>query len=219
MPVRRRASSYRPAEVIEISPERPAPARIRRVAHWIRSGAVVAIPTDTVYGLAADPFNEQAVAEIFRVKRRAETLPILLLLDSAARVDELASALPSSFARLARRFWPGPLTIVLPASLRVPETVTAGTGSIAVRLPASPLVRALARAVGGPLTGTSANVSGRPACLSASQINRQLGTSVPYIVNGGVSRARRPSTIVDLTGEPRVLREGAIGGRLVMESL
>ena len=209
----------RPPEVLEISRERPTPAQVRRVARWIRGGAVVAIPTDTVYGLAADPFNERAVAEIFRVKRRPETVPILLLLDSAARVDELTSTLPAAFTRLSRRFWPGPLTIVLPASRRIPEAVTAGTGAVAVRLPASPFVRTLARAVGGPLTGTSANVSGRPACLSADQVNRRLGSNVPYIVNGGFWRMRRPSTIVDLTGEPRILREGAIPGRLVLGSL
>jgi len=179
----------------------------------------VAIPTDTVYGLAADPFNERAVAEIFRVKRRQETLPILLLIDSADRVDDLASIRPTAFRRLASRFWPGPLTIVLPASGRISEAVTAGTGSVAVRQPSSAFVRALARAVGGTLTGTSANISGRPACLSASQVIRQLGASVPYIVNGGFSRVRRPSTIVDLTGEPRILREGAIPGRLVLDSL
>ena len=219
MLVRRRANSFRPAEMIGISTDSPSPEIVRSVAGKIRQGAVVAIPTDTVYGLAANPFNERAVQEIFRAKRRPETLPILLLIDSMSRVEELTDGTPEDFRRLARRFWPGPLTMVLPAASHVPQAVTAGTGTIAVRLPDSGWVRSLAGEARVPLTGTSANLSGRRTCTSAEDVNRQLGTSVPYIVNGGVARVRCPSTIVDLTAEPQILREGAIPGNTVLDSL
>ena len=176
----------------------------------IRAGAVVAVPTDTVYGLAANPFDPAAVERLFAIKRRPESNPILLLLDSRRQLGLVARDLPKTFDRIAARFWPGPLTIVLPASSAVPKTITAGSGTIAVRLPASRLVRSLIRAAGRPLTGTSANLSGRPAATTAREVQLQLGRRIYYIVDGGRSRKRLPSTIVDLTGRPRILRPGAI---------
>lgn len=198
---------------------RPAWGALRRAAEAIRRGRVAAIPTDTVYGLAADPFQPRAVAEVFSLKRRPETLPLLLLIDSARQLDGVVAERPELFERLAAAFWPGPLTMILPAAERVPEAVTAGSGTIAVRLPAAEIPRRLAR-LAGPITGTSANRSGRPAALTAAEVKQQLGSRVglveqPLIIDGGRSRTLRPSTIVDLTGAPRVVRQGAVpAGRL-----
>jgi L-threonylcarbamoyladenylate synthase len=212
--MRMRTSSRR-VEVFSIDPCRPSWPLIRRVAQRIRCGEVVAVPTDTVYGLAADPFREGAAERIFEIKRRPESNPILLLIDSLEQLNEVASDLPPTFRRIAAAFWPGPLTIVVPASPRVPSAITAGTGTVAVRLPAAPLIRRLIRASGCPLTGTSANLSGSPAATSANEVKRQLRGRVYHIVDGGNvdggrSRLSQPSTILDLTSEPRIVRQGAV---------
>ena len=198
---------------------RPAWNDIRQAAAAVRCGQVLAIPTDTVYGLAADPFNVSAVQRVFHIKRRPETLPILLLIGQNSQLDGLIEGPPpETFERLAAAVWPGPLTMILRASPRIPSIVTAGTGTIAVRLPAAPIPRALAR-LAGPITGTSANLSGRPAARTADDVKQQLASCVqsnrtpPDIIDGGPSRTLRPSTIVDLTGAPRILRQGAIPAR------
>lgn len=182
---------------------------IERTARAIRRGSVVAIPTDTLYALAADPFQPAAVASVFRLKERAENKPILLLVRSIEQVEMLAARLPAAFERVAASFWPGPLTIVLPALARVPEQVTAGTGTVAVRMPGEALTRLLIEAARVPLTGTSANRSGQPAARSATEVRQQFPTGLPIILDGGAARSDIPSTLLDLTGEPKVLREGA----------
>jgi L-threonylcarbamoyladenylate synthase len=171
---------------------------------------VVAIPTDTVYGLAGDPFRPGVVERIFRLKQRAENQPILLLIDSLDRLRGLVRDVPRGFRTIANRFWPGPLTVILAAAESVPRSVTAGTGTVAVRWPASPFVRALIREAGAPLTGTSANLSGRPAAVTAEEATRQVGGGVYYVVDGGRSPSRLPSTLLDLTGKPRIVRNGAV---------
>ena len=193
-----------------MSPAQLNRAAIERAAAVIRGGELVAIPTDTVYGLAADPFQEPAVRKIFRLKGRPENKPILLLVESVRQVELLASKLPDAFERLAARFWPGALTMILPAGPGVPVWITAGTETVAVRLPGSVLTRELIRAARAPLTGTSANRSGRPAAQSAEQVRQQFPAGLALILDGGPARSRWPSTLVDLTDEPRVLREGAI---------
>ena len=196
--------------MIRVNPHRPSWADVRRAAAAIRVGEVIATPTDTVYGLAANPFDPAAVERLFAIKRRPESNPILLLIDSREQLVLVARDLPKTLDRIAARFWPGPLTIVLRASSAVPKTITAGTGTVAVRLPASRLVRSLIRAAGRPLTGTSANLSGRSAATTAREVQLQLGKRVYYIVDGGRSRWRQPSTILDLTGRARILRPGAV---------
>jgi L-threonylcarbamoyladenylate synthase len=204
------AASYRRSPVVVIDPYRPEWPRIRRVAAIIRQGGVVAIPTDTLYGLAGNPFLPGVAERIFRIKRRPETQPILLLIDSLERLQNLVCPPPRVFQKIAAAFWPGPLTLILRASKRVPEAITAGTGTVAVRWPAAALPRALIRAAGSPLTATSANLSGRRAALTATEVARQLGGSVECIVDGGRAPRTRPSTILDLTKEYRIVREGAV---------
>jgi L-threonylcarbamoyladenylate synthase len=206
---RSRSSGSR-AEVLPFQSNRPDWGLIRRSAALIRRGEVLAGPTDTLYGLFADGLRSLAVEQVFRIKGRPENRPVLLLIDSPRALRGLVRERSPALRRLIAKFWPGPLTIVLPAAGAVPDAVTAGSGTVAVRCPAAEFPRLLARAAGRPLTGTSANLSGRPPSASALEVNQQLGSRVTYIVDGGPSRLRRPSTIVTLAGEPRILREGAI---------
>jgi L-threonylcarbamoyladenylate synthase len=184
--------------------------RIRLAAAAIRQGQVVAIPTDTVYGLAGDPFRPAVVDRIFEIKGRAKDQPILLLIASLDQLHALVRDIPPVFRSIAAQFWPGPLTIILPASKRVPREVTGDTGTVALRWPAAVLTQAIIREAGRPVTGTSANRSGRPAAVTAAEVERELGRRVYAIVDGGRSRTRLPSTILDLTGTPRLVRRGAL---------
>ncbi len=210
-----------PAELLRVDAQSPQVEVLRYAAHFLTRGHVVAIPTDTFYGLAADPFNLAAVDEIYRVKGRPETraLPILVncleqaLMFMRDREQEGAglSAAPHTFSRLAEAFWPGGLTLVMGASNRVPLKVTANTGKVALRWPKSAVVDQLIDEFEGPITGTSANVSGFPSCSGADQVMKQLGSRLPLVLDGGDTGASLPSTIVELRGEEwRVLREGAI---------
>ena len=215
----RLSTGPRQAKLLAIDPSRPDWASVRQAASHIMRGEVIAAPTDTLYGVLGDPFDHRAVERIFAAKRRPETKPLLLIVDGLAQLNRLVRQLPPTFDRLAQRFWPGPLTIVLPASDAVPAAVTAGTGTIAVRWPQAPLAGALVRAAGRPLTATSANRSGLKPGLDAREVQRQLGRDLALIVDGGRVRSLRPSTIVDLTGAPKIVREGAIAREEVLRRL
>jgi L-threonylcarbamoyladenylate synthase len=199
------------AELLKIDPRTPEPEALRYVARFLERGCVVAIPTDTVYGLAADPFNLSAVDEIFRVKGRHEQLGLPLLVNALEQAELLTRSVPPNFSRLAKAFWPGALTLVVAASHRVPLKVTANTGRIAVRWPRSAVVEGLIAEFGGPLTGTSANISGHPACASADDVFLQLGDRLPLVLDAGETGAARPSTIVRLDGDEwKITRVGGI---------
>lgn len=199
------------AEILKISPEQPESRHIDFAAGLIRRGNVVGVPTDTVYGLAADPFNLAAVARIYEIKGRPERKALPILVGSLDQVEPLAGDIPDSFFALAERFWPGPLTLVIDAASRVPLKVTGNTGRIAVRHPKSPIACALVAATGHPLTGTSANISGFAACASAEQVVKQMGNRLPLVLDGGDSKALLASTVVDLRGDRwTLLREGPI---------
>ena len=183
---------------------------LEQILSFLRSGGVIGFPTDTAYGLGADPFNEQAVRRIFDIKGRAESKPILLLVDSVAMAARLAFLSDTALA-LAERFWPGPLTMILPARSSVPAAVTAGTGTVGVRWPDTDFAGRLLHAWGQPITATSANRSGEPSCVTAAQVREQLGDSIDALVDGGELPARGGSTLLDLTGTPaRLLRKGPI---------
>jgi tRNA threonylcarbamoyl adenosine modification protein (Sua5/YciO/YrdC/YwlC family) len=177
----------------------------------ILQGRVVAIPTDTYYGLAADPFNLAAVSEIFRIKRRAPERPLPLLVASVDQAAELTHNPPRLFFTLAEKFWPGPLTIVVPASSLIPLKVTANTGKVGLRWPRAPLAVALIAATDRPLTGTSANLSDRLACSTAEEVNEQLGETLPLILDGGPTAGELASTVIEVAGERgRILRQGGV---------
>lgn len=210
-----------PAELLRVDAHAPQAEVLRYAANFLARGCVIGIPTDTFYGLAADPFNLAAVDEIYRVKGRPETraLPILVnSIDQALMLirdrDEEMSGLkiaPRIFTRLTEKYWPGALTLVMEASHRVPLKVTAGTGRVALRWPHSEVVSQLIDEFDGPITGTSANVSGFPSCANAEQVMKQLGTRVPLVLDAGDTGASLPSTILGLEGDQwKVLREGTI---------
>jgi L-threonylcarbamoyladenylate synthase len=177
----------------------------------LKEGGVVAFPTDTVYGLGACVNLPRAVARVYEVKGRAKNMPLPLLLADKSQIEEVTEAVPPLARLLAEKFLPGGLTMVLFKSKSVPDTVTSGGKTVAIRIPAHPVPLARARGVGTPIVGTSANLSGQPSALTAEEVYAQLDGRVDLIIDGGRRPGGRESTIVDLTGKtPRVLREGAI---------
>jgi L-threonylcarbamoyladenylate synthase len=200
-----------PAELLRVNPINPEAEVLQYAADFLTRGSVIAIPTDTFYGLAADPFNLSAVDEIYRVKGRPEARALPILVNSVDQALLLARGTSASFMRLAQAFWPGALTLVLNAAHRIPLKVTAGTGRIALRWPRSEVVRRLIDEFEGPVTGTSANISGFSSCASAAQVMKQLGSRLPLVLDAGETGATLPSTIVELNGDGwRIGREGAI---------
>src|SRR5947207_7713929 len=208
------------AEIVKISSERPEPSLIRYAADKIRSGEVLGMPTDTFYGLAADPFNLRAVDRVYEIKSRSRDKPLSLLIEDVDQAEELAKPLPEEFRALAKKFWPGPLTIIVKAASRLPLKVTANTGNVALRIPNSAIPLAVVQAARIPITATSANLSGESECTTADAVREQLGVRIPIIVDGGTSPRDVASTIVDLTDEEarwKVLREGAIPSHEISE--
>jgi len=200
-------------EIVRINSENPEGPLVDYVAGQVRAGKVLGMPTDTFYGLAADPFNLHAVDSVYEVKFRSRHKPLSLLIESVDQAEDLARPLPSDFYLLARKFWPGPLTVIVRAAPRLPLKVTANTGNVALRVPAAPIALAVMRAAGIPVTATSANVSGESECTTAQGVNDQLGGQISLIVDGGPSPRAVASTIIDLTddaGSWRILREGAV---------
>jgi tRNA threonylcarbamoyl adenosine modification protein (Sua5/YciO/YrdC/YwlC family) len=200
-----------PAELLRVHAQAPQAEVLRYAANFLTRGCVIGIPTDTFYGLAADPFNLAAVDEIYRVKGRPETRALPILVNCLEQALLLARERPNNFLRLAETYWPGALTLVLEASHRLPLKVTGGTGRVALRWPRSEVVSQLIDEFDGPITGTSANVSGFPSCASAEQVMKQLGNRLPLVLDAGDTGASLPSTIMELHSEHwKVLREGAI---------
>ncbi len=177
----------------------------------LKRGGIVAFPTDTVYGLGAGANIHQAVEQIYRAKKRSFNMALPLLLANIAQIAEVAHPVPQIAWVLADKFLPGGLTLVLYKSESVPDIITAGGMTVAVRVPAHPVPVALTQGLGSPIVGTSANISGSPSSLTADEIRSQFGGEIDLIIDGGQCPGGRESTIVDVTGEtPIVLREGAI---------
>ena len=201
------------AEILPIHPTEPEPDRIARVVRSLIAGNVAAVPTDTFYGLAVDPVNLSAVDRIYEIKTRARHKPLSLLISETAQAYGLARQIDTAFDRLAERFWPGPLTIIVKAGARLPLRVTANTGNVALRVPEAPIARAVVDALGLPITATSANLQGAAECTHAASVRDQIGDRIPLIVDGGPTGHTQPTTIVDLSlgpGRWEILREGAI---------
>jgi L-threonylcarbamoyladenylate synthase len=199
------------AETLRIHPDEPESDRIDQVVASLHSGKVVALPTDTFYGLAVDPVNLQAVDRIYEIKSRARHKPLSLLIAEMAQAYELVREVDSAFDRLAEKF--GPLTIVVKAGSKLPLRVTANTGNVALRVPEAAIPRAVVARLGLPITATSANLSGFPECTYANGVRDQLGNKIPLIVDGGPTARSTATTIVDLSGGGNswmILREGAI---------
>lgn len=186
-------------------------AATKHAAELLRAGEVVALPTETVYGLAANALNAKAVAKIYEAKGRPAHNPIIVHVASVALAQRCVANWPAVAEDLARAFWPGPLTMVLPKTPEIPDIVTAGGATVGVRWPSHPFIQAVIRECGFPLAAPSANLSNQVSPTNAEHVRKQLGDRIPLIVDGGQSQVGIESTVIDLTSEPAaVLRPGMI---------
>ena len=197
-----------------------APGTAEAAAEIIKAGGLVALPTETVYGLGADGLNPSAVAKIFEVKGRPQDNPLILHIAEADQLDALCHDIPRAAYVLAERFWPGPLTMVLPARDCIPKCTTAGLSTVAVRCPDNAVTRDIIRRAGVPIAAPSANISGKPSTTTAQHVLDDHNGKIPLIVDGGACRVGVESTIVDLTeARPRLLRPGGITPEQLLEVL
>ncbi len=206
-------------DLIEIDQEQPSPEAIERAAAALRRGGVVAIPTDALYTLVADPFNLHAVGSVFLAKHREVHRALPLLVGDVYMAEDLTRDLSSRFFRLARCFWPGPLTMIVPASAKVPLKVTGNTGRLALRQTRSKVADALILWLGQPLIGTSANISGQPTSRNGIEVFGTMDGRIDLVLDGGPC-AGVGGTTVDIT-EPiwRLIKEGAISEKEISECL
>ncbi len=206
-------------DLIETDPENPSAKAIERAASAVRRGKVIAIPTEALYMLVADPFNLHAVGQVFVAKGRELHRSLPLLVSDVLMAEDLAKELPNPFYVLARRFWPGPLTIIVPASAKVPLKVTGNTGRLAVRQSRSNVASALLEKLNQPLISTSANISGQPTGRSGIEVFGMMDGRVDLVLDGGLCSGQG-STTIDVTGpEWRIIRKGAISGQDIDECL
>ncbi|HEX4343168.1 MAG TPA: L-threonylcarbamoyladenylate synthase [Verrucomicrobiae bacterium] len=186
-------------------------AAVKRAAELLRAGEVVALPTETVYGLAANALDEEAVAQIYEIKGRPAHNPIIVHVAGVEMAKSCVAAWPAVAEKLARAFWPGPLTMVLPRAKTMPEIVTAGGGTVGVRWPGHPFMQAVIRECGFPLAAPSANLSNEVSPTNATHVSKSLGERISLIVDGGQAQVGIESTVVDVSVEPAViLRPGMI---------
>lgn len=206
-------------DLVEIDPEHPNEETIERAAGCIRRGELVAIPTEALYTLVADPLNLRAVGRVFEAKGREAVRSLPLLVGSNFMAEDLAKELSARFHLLARHFWPGPLTIIVPASSKVPLKVTGNTGRLAIRRSHSKIAQALLDWLDQPLIATSANLSGHPTSRSGIEVFGVMDGRVDLVLDGGACNGPG-STTVDIT-EPywKIIREGAIGEKEIAECL
>ncbi|KKM10813.1 tRNA threonylcarbamoyladenosine biosynthesis protein [Clostridiales bacterium PH28_bin88] len=196
---------------LKVDSHHPEEGPVRQAARILKEGGLVAFPTETVYGLGANALDPQAVARIFHAKGRPADNPLIVHVASPAEVEDLVVSVPPKGERLMRHFWPGPLTLVLPRKPVVPDVVTAGLDTVAVRMPDHPVALALIRAAGVPVAAPSANLSGRPSPTTARHVLQDLGGMIDAIVDGGRSSVGVESTVLDLTTpSPMVLRPGGV---------
>lgn len=184
----------------------------------LKGNGIIAVPTETFYAIGANPFQEGALSRLFALKQRAPEKPVLLLVDGQAMLEQLVREVPTAARRLMEKFWPGPLTIIFPSHHQLPRLITAGTGTVGVRHPRHPLTCRLITELGSPITGTSANRSGRPPLTRAADVAREFGDEVDLVLDAGACPGGLPSTIIDVSSSlPRLVRAGAIPARELAE--
>ncbi|MFA5029096.1 MAG: L-threonylcarbamoyladenylate synthase [Candidatus Methylomirabilota bacterium] len=205
--------------VIAVDTRNPQPEIITRAREALRLGGLVAFPTDTLYALGANALDPQAVERVFAIKGRHHGKPLSVLIDSVDAALALGE-LPDGVRDLMQSFWPGPLTVVVKASSKIPALLSAATGTIGLRMPGGAVARALLAAVDGPIIGTSANKAGGPDPADAQTVQRAVGGQIDLILDGGRVALGVPSTVIDCTRTPaRVLREGAISKAALAERM
>jgi L-threonylcarbamoyladenylate synthase len=197
--------------VLRLAAAAPRPGDATRAAAVLKGGGVMVFPTETFYGLGGNGLSRDVIERIFRLKGRQRGKPLSLVVADTAAAERAAASLPGRFARLAENFWPGPLTLVLPASPAFPDELTGGTGTVAVRVPGHEWLRAVLSEAGLPLIATSANLSGAPPIVEGAAAVSAFRGRVDLVVDAGRCPGGRPSTVLDLTREPpRILRRGAV---------
>jgi L-threonylcarbamoyladenylate synthase len=206
-------------DLVEIDPEKPQPEVLERAAAAVRRGQVVAIPTDALYTLVADPFNLHAVSHVFSAKGRESHRSLPILIGGMHTAEELAGELNNRFYLLARRFWPGPLTVIVAASARIPLKVTGNTGRLALRHSRSIVANHLIELLNQPLISTSANISGHPTCRSGIDVFGMMDGRVDLVLDGGMCSGPGATT-VDIT-EPfwKIIKPGAVDEKEIAECL
>ncbi len=208
------------AEILRVDPVHPDSATIERAAACLRGGGLVAFPTETVYGLGVDATNRDAVRRVFAAKGRPSTDPLIVHVADLDSVRPLVARLPDAAVTLAAAFWPGPLTLVLPRSRLVGDEVTAGLETVAVRVPAHPVARALVMAAGTPVAAPSANLFSHPSPTPAEHVADDIGDRIDLILDAGATQVGLESTVLDLTSDPpRVLRPGGVSVERLRELL
>jgi L-threonylcarbamoyladenylate synthase len=206
-------------DLIEIDREAPAPSAMQKAAAVVRRGHVVAIPTDALYTLVADPFNLHAVGLVFRAKGRAIHRSLPLLVGDVLMAEELAKELTTRFRLLAGLFWPGPLTIIVPASAKVPMKVTGNTGRVALRQSRSRVAAALIEELQQPLIATSANISGQPTCHSGIEVFGTMDGRIDLVLDGGPCSGEG-STTIDISDPAwKLIRQGAISEKAIQDAM
>jgi L-threonylcarbamoyladenylate synthase len=205
-------------EIIQIDPKHPLPEDVERAVAYLRDGQVIAYPTETIYGLGADVLQRKAVKRIYDLKARDYGLPISILVSDLKMLRDVVSEVPDRALCLMRKFWPGALTILFPASLLIPKGLVTNTGKVGIRISSHPVASALVAALGHPLTTTSANLSGFPPSLSVKHVQKYFGKKLTCIVDGGEVEPSRGSTVVDIGEETmRIIRDGAIPAEEVIK--
>jgi len=199
------------SQIITFDPATSDETPLHRAAAIIRRGGVIAFPTDTSYGLGADPFNRQAVARIYHLKGRSEKKPILVLISRKERLHQLVRCIPRPAEEVIRAFWPGPLTLIFEAQAELADCPVAAQGKIGIRLPASFIARRLIDLAGTPITATSANPAGKPSPWTAKTVQKYFPHGIDLILDAGKGKVGYDSTVLDVTEDPpRLLRPGAI---------
>ncbi len=199
------------ARILSVDPKSGDQETIHQAAALINKGGLVVFPTSTFYGLGAHAFDTEAVGRIFRVKRRDPKKPILILIANLDDLNTLVQLIPNAATRLIEAFWPGGLTLVFQAADVLPKNLTGHSGKIGIRLAGHPVASALAKAAGNPITGTSANISGRRGCSAVGRLDREVRNQVDLVLDAGKLRGAVGSTVVDVSEDsPRILRQGVI---------
>lgn len=203
-----------------ISPTEPDPDIIHTIVQVIRRGGVIAFPTSTLYGLGADAGNPKAVESVFDIKGRQPHRPLLVLIRNKTNLPGLVREVPSKAVVLMEAFWPGGITVVFNAGEHISSRLTGNTGKIGIRIPKHPVAVAILSQLEGPLTGTSANLSGRGGCSEISCLDEQVSVQLDGVVDAGPLKGGRGSTVIDVTIDPpRVLREGTISEQQILSVL
>jgi len=198
-------------KTVSVDPHEPAEDVIRQAAELLESGGICGLPTETFYGLAVDPFNPEALVRLNELKGKVKGEPVLLLAADIAQVTHVAGTGSRLFRVLAREFWPGPLTLVLPMLDETPDEIAPGRHTVAVRVPGLELPRLLAARLGRPISGVSANLHDQPPCHEAAEVAKLFPDELGLVLDGGNAPGNAPSSILDLTGaQAKLLREGAI---------